>query len=414
MTPGPSSPAAQWVVVQNGAWLGYQIPIALAETGQLNSVATDWYSPLDKPLGRIASRLLPTHVSAALGKRFRRELPSARVSSSPLDTVRVRFGGSQEAMDLRLGARGGRIARAHNADVFSFSYYAYAAFRAAGQARRRIIHQVHPHPASLRTLFVEEMARVPAASESLAREEELRASPRRVHELAEESRMADCCIVASGYTKRTVVENGVDESRVRVIPYGVDLDAFCPLPELSQGKFRVVFVGQMVQRKGLSYLLHAWELLGLTDSELVLAGRGGMDRKQLSLAGKDIRVEIGASRARIRELYQSADVFCMPSLAEGSGLVYLEALACGTPVIGTRNTIVDDIVTEGKDGFVIGIRDRDAIADRLQWCHANRDALRRMRLDARLLAEQFTWKRFRDGVASVAQEIGRLPLRDRG
>jgi glycosyltransferase involved in cell wall biosynthesis len=201
-----------------------------------------------------------------------------------------------------------------------------------------------------------------------------------------------------------VAENGVDPARIRIVPYGVDLEALTPPPHPPSGRFRVLFVGQMVHRKGLSYLLEAWRSLALPDAELVLAGRGNFDRELLARHQGSFRLAEDVSPGVLRELYRSSDVLCVPSLAEGFGLVYLEALACGTPVIGTVNTAAADMVTEGENGWVVEIRSADAIAERLRWCHAHRDALAAMRPAARRTAEGYTWERFRRGVADAARE----------
>ncbi|HEY0038101.1 MAG TPA: glycosyltransferase family 4 protein, partial [Longimicrobium sp.] len=193
-------------------------------------------------------------------------------------------------------------------------------------------------------------------------------------------------------------------ARIRVVPYGVDLDTFVPPAALPAGPFRVLFVGQMVQRKGLTYLFEAWKRLALPNAELVLAGRGRMDGPLLARYGSLFRREASVSRPRLRELYQCSDVFCMPSLAEGSGMVYLEALACGTPVIGTPNTGAADLIDDGEQGFLVPIRDVDALAERLLWCYEHREELQAMRAAARTRAERFTWGAFRKGVADMVLE----------
>nr|WP_276510149.1 glycosyltransferase family 4 protein [Longimicrobium terrae] len=207
--------------------------------------------------------------------------------------------------------------------------------------------------------------------------------------------MAEHCFVASAFTRRTLVENGVHPDRVTVIPYGVDLERFQPPAAPPLGPLRVLFVGQMVQRKGLRYLLEAWKRAALPDAELVLAGRGRMDDELLAQYAGLFRLERDAGPDRLRELYQESDICCVPSLAEGFGLVYLESLACGTPVIGTDNTGAADLVRDGQEGFVVPIRDTDALVDRLRWCHANRDELAAMRTLARRRAEEHSWPAFR-------------------
>ena len=338
----------RWVVVHNGARDGYQLALGLEEAGVLEALVTDWYSPLDRPWLRALAPLLPGRVRGSLGRRFRAGLPSRRVRSRPWELARLRLGGTPHGLDLRLGGYAGRLAARRGAGVFAVSYYAFGAFTALGERRLpRVIHQIHPHPGSLRALYRREMERVPDAA-SLADEYEVRVSGARFEQLAGEARLADLCVASSGFTARTLAENGVDPARIRVVPYGVDLETLTPGPRPPRGPFRVLFVGQMVHRKGLGYLLEAWRSLALPDAELVLAGRGGLDRALLSRHEGSFRLAGDVSPAGLRELYRGSDVLCVPSLAEGFGLVYLEAMACGTPVIGTVNTGAADVVTEGE------------------------------------------------------------------
>ena len=320
-------------------------------------------------------------------------------------------GGRSGARDFRLGARARRLARSRGAGVLSFSYYAYAAFTAAAEGLPRAIHQVHPHPASVRRLLKEEMERVPDCVGSVAAEEEIRGDETRFRQLCAEPGLADVCLAASSFTAATLVENGVPAERIRVVPYGVDLDFFRPPPAPPGGPLRVLFVGQMTQRKGLRYLLEAWRRLALPDAELVLAGRGPADRELLARYDGLFRAETGVSAGRLRELYRTSHLFCMPSLAEGFGLVYLEALACGTPVIGTPNTGAADLLRDGRGGFLVPIRDAEALAERLLWCHGHRAELAEMRLEARRTAERHSWAAFRRGVLAALPDGG--PARPR-
>jgi glycosyltransferase involved in cell wall biosynthesis len=161
----------------------------------------------------------------------------------------------------------------------------------------------------------------------------------------------------------------------------------------------------MVQRKGLEYLLKAWRRLRLPNAELVLAGRGRVDRTLLAGFASEFKYVGALSNAELEELYITSDLFCMPSLIEGYGLVYLEALASGLPVIATRNTGAADIVQDGREGFIVPIRDVEALAEKLEWAYRNRSALAEMRTAARMLAEQYSWSRFRRGLISVIEGV---------
>jgi len=219
---------------------------------------------------------------------------------------------------------------------------------------------------------------------------------------AEEFRVADVLLVLSSHERRTLVEHGVDEAKMIEIPLGVDLELFAPVPaeEDAAGIFRVIFVGQITQRKGLSYLIEAFSRAALPASELLLVGPIiGSDAPWRATTG--VRRVPAVARSALPALYASADVYVLPSLAEGFPLTQMEAMAMGLPVIVSENTSAYDVVTDGHDGYVVPIRDPDAIADRLRRLHDDRELRARMGAAARLRAEQFGWDRYHQRVVEI-------------
>ena len=414
---GAPTGVQRWITVFNGARDGYQLPIALHEAGRLEALVTDWYSPLDRPpAGRLAG-WLPRRITGLLQRRFAAALPSHRVRSRPLEAMRVAARlGSMEGLDARLGRYAGRLARERGAGLIAYNYYAHSAFAAYRQATpgRQLLFQVQAHPDACRTALAEEMARADSGSRALAREPEMGGSARRIEELRQVPHLADRCIVPSTYARSTLVDAGIDPARIDVVPYGVDLGRFRPPTSVTARPFRVLFVGQLTRRKGLAYLLEAWRRLSLPHAELLLVGRGLVDEALLAQHAGECRIVMNVhSRDRMRELYQDSDLFCMPSLIESFGLVYLEAMACGTPVIGTSSTGAPDVVVEGRSGFIVPIRSVDALVERIGWCYEHRDATAAMRARARAAAERFPWSAFRSRIGEIAARAasdGSLPL----
>jgi glycosyltransferase involved in cell wall biosynthesis len=305
------------------------------------------------------------------------------------------------AVDIALGAAARRRAVKSSAPVFSCSYYARSAFDPKHTVpEKRFIFQIHPHPRSVRTILVDELVRTPHARDSLLREEELRASTAEFESLAAEPHLANGWLVASTFTRKTLVEHGIPEAAIRVVPYGIDGSLF-PLRgvERRRGNLRVVFLGSLIQRKGLSYLLDAVRKLSSHNVEVILCGRGRPDEALLRYY-HDVRVSVRLDMTRkdvVAELHAS-DVFVFPSLAEGFAHVILQAMAAGLPVVTTPNTCGPDVLNEGVDGFIVPIRDSDAIAARLDWALLHRAALADMGRLAASRAREFSWERFRHGV----------------
>jgi len=396
----------RWVFVTNGAGSHYQFAIALHEANMLEALVNSWYSKLDHPLMRGLSPLLPQTVMTILRKRHTPLLPHSKVVAYPHEFILgSMIRGLQPGADTRLGRRAGTLARERGAGILAANYYAHSAFTAHRDQKGKAYLMYTAHPQEYVKVLREEILLVPDARESLEQEPELEAKSKRFDELAEAPLMADLCIVPSSYVGRTLVENGVSADRIVVIPHGVDLDDFYPAPEPPADPFRVLFVGQLIQRKGLSYLLEAWKRLALPGAELVLVGRGPQDDNLLRQYAGQYRLTGSLnSRALMREMFQRCHLCVVPSLIEGFGMVYLESMASGTPVIGTVNSGAADVVTEGADGFVVQIRDIDALMEKIRWSYEHRKELTEMRAAARRKAESLTWSAVRSQIARSIRE----------
>lgn len=218
-----------------------------------------------------------------------------------------------------------------------------------------------------------------------------------------EYREADRIFALCTYHKETYLECGVDESKLVMTPLGVHTDLFRPAPRPDDGVFRILFTGQITQRKGISYLVEAFTKAAIPNSELLLAGRVvGDDRMWRGIPG--VRHLPHLPYLQLPEVYARADVFVSPSIVEGFLLTGLQAMACGLPVIVSTNTFASDVITDGQDGLIVPIRDMEAIVDRLRLLHANPDLRAAIGQRARARALDFTWERYGDRVvAAVAQ-----------
>ncbi|MHC5719157.1 MAG: glycosyltransferase, partial [Nostoc sp.] len=107
----------------------------------------------------------------------------------------------------------------------------------------------------------------------------------------------------------------------------------------------------------------------------------------------------------LNQYYSYENVFVFPSFVEGFGLVLLEARACGIPVITTPHTAGPDIITDGTEGFIVPIRDSEALKEKLEWCYSHSQELAEMGRAARRKAEQLNWGMYRQRLASRVHEI---------
>ena len=394
------------VVTHAGRRDAYQLALALDEGALLESLITDFYwnpavySALKTVLPR---RGIPERICAGLNPRRVRPSPRAVLAD-----VRAKIGGdkdSHRAKDAALGTAARRRAIATGSALFSYSYYASSAFRPTDtELDFRFLFQLHPHPLSVRDILAEEMERTPAARASLRMESEISMPPEAFESLAQEAELANGWAAASRYTAQTLSDHGIPADKIHVVPYGVDLQSFPPRPQPppKDEPFTIVYVGSLIQRKGLSYLLDAVRALKSPNVRLLLRGRGAVDRELLkTYSDVDFDLKLGLPLPELVRDIQRSDVFVLPSLTEGFAQVILEAMACGVPVITTANTCAPDILTEGVHGFILPIRDAQAIEEKLVWGLEHRDALAEMGRQAAQQAGIFTPARFRAGIRSA-------------
>ena len=179
---------------------------------------------------------------------------------------------------------------------------------------------------------------------------------------------ADHVMVLSAAAKRSLIEEGVPADKIFVNPCGVDLSCFMPSPR-ADDIFRVVFCGAITPRKGIHDLMRALSELNLPKAELwVIGGTADLAyRRELErFSGPGVRFLGTFSQDELASIYTQGSVFVLPSIADGFGMVVTQALACGLPVIVSANVGAADVIRDGENGFVIPIRDVDALKDRLE------------------------------------------------
>jgi glycosyltransferase involved in cell wall biosynthesis len=215
---------------------------------------------------------------------------------------------------------------------------------------------------------------------------------REQEEACEEFDTADYVFVNSPFCYDTFVAEGFPKEKLVMIPRGFDPAKYNPVPQPDK-VFRAIFVGQLLVRKGLKYLLEAWSRLNLPNAELLLVGTLMDEVRPLMeayLKRPDVR-HIGFVPDPVRA-YNSATVFVFPSVDEGSAKVTYEAMACGLPVIVTPNA--GSLARDGEDGFIIPIRDTESLKEKLLFFYKHRDSAREMGQTARKNISAYTWEQY--------------------
>ncbi|MCB9960388.1 MAG: glycogen synthase [Rhodospirillaceae bacterium] len=184
--------------------------------------------------------------------------------------------------------------------------------------------------------------------------------------------MADAVVAVSSSTKADVLRLfDVPEERVPVIPNGIDVNEYTETRDpallrrlgIDPERPFVLFVGRMTRQKGFSHLLDAIPALD-PSFQVVLCG-GDADTKELQaeMVARVDQVKTGRAdvtyiggmldRADVIKLYSHATVFCCPSVYEPFGIINLEAMACGTPVVGSAVGGIAEVVVDGETGFLV-------------------------------------------------------------
>lgn len=167
---------------------------------------------------------------------------------------------------------------------------------------------------------------------------------------------------------------------------------------------RVMFAGAMTQRKGLADLFAAMRLLNRRDVELVVLGAANAPMSFYRSQYDAFIYEGTRPHAEVLRVMRTCDVLALPALVEGRALVQQEALASGLPLIVTANAGGDDLIDEGRTGFLVPIRSPEAIADRISWFADHRGLLPEMRRAAIQKAAETNWLQYENRVLDLVRE----------
>jgi glycosyltransferase involved in cell wall biosynthesis len=167
-------------------------------------------------------------------------------------------------------------------------------------------------------------------------------------------------------------------------------------------------VGALSFRKGLLDLLRAAELLCNDSVEFTLVGpRMAESERLLAKAGANVRLLAKRPQAELPEAYAAADLFVFPTIEDGFGMVLTQAKAAGLPILTTENCAGSDLVTDGRDGWIVPIRDAEALADRLRWCAAHRSAVADMTRAVEVEYQPRSWDRVAEDFERIAVDAMR-------
>jgi glycosyltransferase involved in cell wall biosynthesis len=311
---------------------------------------------------------------------------------------------------MALDRRTARYIHRHGCDIFHG--WTTECLHSLEEAKRigakTIVERPAPHPVARRRLLQEEYARwgVPfPRGDAHPWMKKIDHAYRDEVVAPGEFELADKVIVQSEYGLRSFLEEGFPADRLVVLPRAVDLGEYASAEGKERDRFRVLFVGMVCLRKGFLDLARAWRELALPGGELWVVGQ--VHEEVVPLLGPyradpTIRFfgHVGGGASRF---FGQADAFVLPSVVEGSAKTTYEAMAAGLPVVTTLNA--GSVVRDGVDGFIVPIRDQDALKRRLLFLHENRDAARAMGEAARKRVGDFSWEIYESRLIDIYREL---------
>lgn len=209
-------------------------------------------------------------------------------------------------------------------------------------------------------------------------------------------------LVASDFVKDSIVDLGIKEDHILKIPYGANVESNILRKNTNQrNPIKFLFAGQVIYRKGITYVLEAAKRLDGAKATLDVVGPynpASWFVKEYSQVD-NIKFHGAVTHDTMKSIYEKSDVFVLPSFAEGMALVGIEAMACGLPIICTYNSGLSDLVDDGVNGYIIPAGDVGLLENRMRWFIDNPGSVVEMGEKAKERAKSYSWNVYEERVA---------------
>ena len=383
-----------------GARMHYAVPIVLMRQGLLARFYTDLFLPQEgfgKTIKTLLEKFTIRELQQVLG-RSSNDLPANRVRANNLlgfqYALSRKLNSNQDQLDQVYSKYSSRFAAWVANDILEDIKTVYAINSTALELFHKakslniccILEQIIAPFTVLDRLLQEEYAIWIGWEETPPARYGTALSERESREWA----LSDKIFAASQFVVDELVGCGVPRERCIIVPYTVDVNRFTPKSidaKINRSrKLKVLFVGSVSLRKGIQYLSEALNILDSDSFEVKIAGRSFLNIEANRRLQEHCQLLGLVPRSQIIELFQWADLLVLPSICEGSALVTYEALSSGLPVVTTPNA--GSVVVDGMDGFIIPIRDSEALARVLEKALDEPEMLASMSLAARRHAER--------------------------
>lgn len=218
--------------------------------------------------------------------------------------------------------------------------------------------------------------------------------------------LTDFFIAPSTFVKKGLQYCGVDESQIKVIPYGTNFEV-CNNIQKIPTKVKFVYVGNVNYQKGVKYLLDAfckYERLGI-ELNVVGAYDNCKDIYDQYSGFSNIHFYGRVNHDEVKSILLSSNVFVFPALAEGMSLACLEALSCGLPLLCSFNAGANDVICNGKNGFVFEYNDKFTLEEKVLWFYNNPQSIPEFSKQALETARSISWEFYQENLKKELKKI---------
>lgn len=372
-------------------------------------------NPVAKVVASVA-RLSRLQALERLSSRVSPEVPSSRVCSFPSLGLRYwiersRARSAEEMLETfeRTGvAFGQRVCNEGLGSASAAYCFDSAALEIFRQARSMGLHCVLEQTIAPRGFARDLLRREYEKFQGLGGGEEnprlTKAEESLIKRERDEWALADLIICGSTFVRDAIAFSSGSAAKCAVVPYGVDAPVAVRPRSTTNGRLKVLFVGELGHRKGIMYLLDAAHRLA-DKVELCAVGGTAIPIDVLKSRCPSARFVGSVPREQVSKFYEWADIFVLPSIVEGSATAVYEALAHGLPVVCTPNA--GSVITEGREGFIVEAGKLDPLVDAIDKLASRPTMIGELSQNARSLGLQY-------GVGDYGERLLRVLTRAGG
>lgn len=270
----------------------------------------------------------------------------------------------------------------------------------------RILDVSSASHAYMKNIYQKDMINNPEYSKMLKKETKYFWDQKSQARYNQEINLAHHFLVPSEYVADSIEYHKISKSKIHLCQYGCDINVSKQvLVKNHKPPLKCIYVGTLSQRKGIGYLLSAFENFDPNKVQLTLVGNYDNSLHNFDKYLEKYNFKGHVTRLEVEKLLSESDCMVFPSLSEGMSLSILEGLSHGLPIICTNNSGYLDIIKDGYNGFLIEIGDSFLITNKVEWCYRNMDKLSEMSKNALSTAKNYTWDKYEDKVIRIIKSI---------